>query len=379
MSGYDVIVVTTMEFVGHSVLRKLGRELGAKVEVRGISDPGLNIFKQNVVGLIRRQLAHRRFFQRAYEGISRDQVVPGVVVPYLDHCPHAIAIFGSPFATTPWIGVVMRSTFHFSKMGIAARQGRMPSVASWFFRRLLSESNLSMLLSIDETLCEYVSRTSPEIGKRLNFLPDPSEIQGDVSRRKARGDLGLSDENFVLLVYGGINFRKGIVQLITAALSDSEDANIRVVLAGRHDNAAKAFLNRPEIQAFCHSGRLQSHDRFISDPEEYSMFQAADAVWLGYRGHSVMSGVMVQAGHMKKPTIACRQGLIGWITQQNASGLVIDIDDPGAIRNAIGSLAHDPNRARELGENGYRRFSKHTAKVFSKTIADSLHVISDLG
>ena len=268
MSGYDVIVVTTMEFVGHSVLRKLGRELGAKVEVRGISDPGLNIFKQNFVGLIRRQLAHRRFFQRAYEGISRDQVVPGVVVPYLDHCPHAIAIFGSPFATTPWIGVVMRSTFHFSKMGIAARQGRMPSVASWFFRRLLSESNLSMLLSIDETLCEYVSRTSPEIGKRLNFLPDPSEIQGDVSRRKARGDLGLSDENFVLLVYGGINFRKGIVQLITAALSDSEDANIRVVLAGRHDNAAKAFLNRPEVQAFCHSGRLQSHDRFMADPEE---------------------------------------------------------------------------------------------------------------
>ena len=113
-------------------------------------------------------------------------------------------------------------------------------------------------------------------------------------------------------------------------------------------------------------------NRFISEEEEYLVFKASDIIWIGYREHYTMSGVIVQAGRMGKPTIACKEGVIGWLTKKNKLGAVIDGPYEKEISEAVEQLMSNRFGLDKFQESAMRFFSGHTIDNFKKTIFEAL-------
>ena len=108
-------------------------------------------------------------------------------------------------------------------------------------------------------------------------------------------------------------------------------------------------------------------DHFILESEEIQLFKNADVVWVGYVNFYNMSGVIVQAGMMRKPILASKAGLIGALTDKYELGISADIN---CIKDVIAGLKTLSNAqvAANFGLNGYKIFHDHTPTQFKKTI-----------
>ncbi|WP_454727106.1 MULTISPECIES: glycosyltransferase [Cupriavidus] len=273
-----------------------------------------------------------RMFRHAFRIASAERPASLVVVPYVDYFLYALPLLGSPFGAVPWVGITMRASFHHSKVGVKApRQPLVNAVKTWLFRRALDTGGMKTLLSIDPTLPQWVASASGR-ARAVAYLADPCPEAPPADPAAARARLGLGPGRH-LLVYGAISERKGIRELV-AALAAHPRAPALVV-AGQQDGDVRAFLRE--------AGRTLSPpmvmlDRFISDEDEAALFCACDAVWLGYKGHYGMSGVLVQAYRAGKPVIATADGLIGWFCRGRELGPVLDDLSAAAIGRALDQL-----------------------------------------
>jgi len=144
------------------------------------------------------------------------------------------------------------------------------------------------------------------------------------------------------------------------------------MFAGRQDEDVESFLKSPLGTRLKTSGRFHQINRHLNSDEENMVFSAADVIWLGYQGHYHMSGVVVQAGVMGLPVLACEEGLIGWLTRRFKSGLVVSISSPSAIAKAIEDLSQNVKVAQQYGENGRLAYASHTEENFSRILVDAI-------
>ncbi|MGO4331456.1 group 1 glycosyl transferase [Cupriavidus sp. 2TAF22] len=285
-----------------------------------------------------------RMFRHAFRIASAERAASLVVVPYADYFLYILPLLGSPFGAVPWVGITMRANFHHSKVGVKApRRPLVNAVKTWLFRRALGTGGMKTLLSIDPTLPQWCARAGGRTQDVASIAcvayladPCPDALPADPAAARARFGLG---EGAHLLVYGAITERKGICELV-AALAGRPHAPALVV-AGQQDAQMRAFLSEAAPALLPPPLIL---DRFITDEEEAALFCACDAVWLGYKGHYGMSGVLVQAYRAGKPVIATADGLIGWFCHGRELGPVLEDLSVAAIGRALDQLA-SPARA----------------------------------
>lgn len=327
---------------------------------------------RNPFKMIYKMIKFRRIFQDFYNRGLQNWQIDFVMVPYLDYCTYAFSILGSPFARTPWAGLVMRAGFHHFAWGVKAPTSGINSVKERLFLRLLRNPFLRALFTIDVTLKEYTEHLSPSQGSRLVFIPDITETTRSMSQAQARHELGISKDGFIVLVYGALSLRKGIEILIRAMEDRSFPSEGRLLLAGKQDEEVGKFLLSPLATHLKMSGRIHQMNRYLSMDEENIVFSAADVVWLGYQGHYHMSGVLVQAGVMGLPVVASDEGLIGFLTERFSSGIVVPTSDATAIANAIGELSRNTNLAQQYGENGRLAYASHNLENFTRILLEAI-------
>lgn len=327
----------------------------------------------NILRLAVRELYLHRLFANLFRESCRIQEPDIVLVPYLDHCSQAMALLGSPFNETPWAGIFLRPFFHFSRMGVHGPPlSTILKIKEKTFLRLMTNRNLIKVFTIDEAFDEFMLAHHPVSASKLRLLNDPAELVGVVSKETARQALGIPQDAFLILLYGSITPRKGLDVLLQSFRERAIPSKVHVLLAGKQDKSVAALLQEPIAQELAEHGRLHSMNRFLDAQEEYAAFQASDAVWLGYRGHYPMSGVLVQAGQMNRPVIACDEGLIGWLTKKYELGMVVTTSDQSQIIAAIKRLAGQEGDVRKLGQRGQSVFGKHTPDHFGETILENL-------
>jgi len=129
-----------------------------------------------------------------------------------------------------------------------------------------------------------------------------------------------------VLLYGSIDTRKGVRELLAAHASLAPDHRPHVVLAGRLDVNVEAA---PDVTIM---------DRFISDEEESLLFAACNVVWIGYRGHLGSSGVLWQSLAFHRPVIACKDGLVGRFTRDANLGVTVDVENHTDIAAVLRDL-----------------------------------------
>lgn len=220
---------------------------------------------------------------------------------------------------------------------------------------------------------KFAEGTGFSLYAKVVLIPDVGEVSGQETQRQVRCHIGIPLNAFVLLVYGSLSQRKGIKELLQAVDSPDAPPGLMILLAGDPDPFVKKLLATHDVQKLRDKGVLKERLFFHSPEDEYRVFRAADAVWLGYVGGSYgSSGVLYQAGSIGTPLIATSRGLIGWLTEQHGLGLTIEPTDYSAVIESLNYLYSDAEQNIKFGENGMHYASNHTAKKFGDAVCNHL-------
>lgn len=161
----------------------------------------------------------------------------------------------------------------------------------------------------------------------------------NLSKSDARGSLPtLAPDNFVVLFFGHLDERKGIVDFVAAAAQLlQERSDLRLVIAGKPDG-------RPNTTKALAEGKLLPnmliHDHAIAHEDVQRYFAACDAVALPYR-EGTTSGVMKLAMAFKKPVI-CTD--VGDFSESLAiwPGLLIDANNlPNSLVEGVKKMSFE--------------------------------------
>lgn len=371
--NWRVFIATFGNSLNHPIFKTMLGECEEAPEIITLPLPETDYMqKSGLWGLLRREIFYRSLFGRFYNEAIQKTTPDFVFLPYLDYCTYAIALLGSPFGHTPWAGLAMRPAFHYKEMGIIGPRSLLLLPKQLLFLRMLQQKKLEALFTIDPSLYEYLSNRAPSCPEKVYYLRDPGEFEGDISKETARQLMQIPKEAVVILVYGTIDYRKSVDILLSAAADPHFPADVYILLAGRHVSGVARLLSSPLAKSLKSSGRLHQMNKFLNDDEEYMVFKASDIAWLGYRGHYTMSGILVQAGCMGLPVIACKEGLIGWFTEKYELGVILKELDEISVINAINNLIQDKEKLFKFGNAARQCFAGHTTNNFVANIFQAI-------
>lgn len=326
--------------------------------------------KTSVGGLSVQQWRSWRAFSHAALTVAKANRVDFVLVPYLNYIDKASALFGSPFRKTPWGGILLRDHF-FHPCPDGSYQARC---VAWAKRqvlyRLLRQKSLRRVFALNP---ELPGSFSLPLAQKLEFLPDAADLSDLKPQVEARRALQLSPDRRYILVYGYLDSRKGVADLLTAARMIPQEIQLSILLVGQHAPEMREFLQTSATNEIA-TGRVVSIDRFVSEDIESLAFSAADLVWMGYKNHLGSSGVLGQAAKAGKPVIACDTGVVGRTASEFALGPVVNTTDPLAVSSAIVPLLTTPNLAEQYARNGLRFASERTPRRFAGTVLDQVAI-----
>jgi glycosyltransferase involved in cell wall biosynthesis len=360
--GYRLTISVREEHTDNPLFARLRGSHPGRVAVKGILPlPNwTRVFGR--LGVVGSELSHWLIFKRFFEQLCVHDRVDHVFVPYLDYCLHATALLGSPCNQVPWSGICMRPSFHYIDAGVIAPKPKWSAIKERLFYKLLRQPSLRKLLTIDEPLEQQTRLKQPLNAKKLAFVPDPAELKNDFDRTSARNRLGIPEQDFVILVYGAIDGRKGVENLLASVRNKHFRKNLKILVMGKQTPSLKdKLIQEPHVISI---------DRYVDAATEEAGFRAADVVWMGYNAHYSMSGVLVLAAFAGKPVLATRNGLIGWITRHHNLGVAIDCEDPELIYQEIRKLMDAFQAYPNAGMQNIKEL--HTWEVFEKALKASL-------
>lgn len=378
--GFAVCIGTYESNLSHSFLQSLR---SGHVSFATLEDPRDRLGDEsNVWGLIRREFRYWRTWRQFYAAARKRGDVFFVFVVSVDYAANAVAILGSPFGPTPWAGITMRPAFHYSQMGIKRRRDHLDGLKRILFERLARNRWLKALITNDLALSQFAG-ASQNLRGRILYLAEPVRDLSLLVKAEAKRRLHILDTDRVVLVYGVITLRKGVDALIEATNSPRWPDNVCILLAGTQGHDVQCLLNSERVKQLRRSGRLVELSGYLSDEEEDLAFSASDVVWVGYRNHFGMSGVLVQAARAGRPVIATDEGLIGWLARMHRTGVLTPLTDPNLIASAVVSCLNDFAADPSFSESVATAFIDHTidraqATVLSVICADCASVGKDV-
>jgi len=361
--GFIVTVVVSEEYKTHPVINKFIHNYEGQFFVKTLR----NIQFKNVLNSklydIGREIVLWCVFFNVFRKVHSEKSVDYVFIPYLDYCLNAIGLLGSPFAKVHWGGICMRPSFHYNSYAVIGANSSFQYIKQLLFVKLLNNSSLKGLYSIDELLVDYVNNRLHNLKQNLHYLPDPTELPLTYDPVELRCLYQIPKNAKVILVYGAIDERKGLFNLLDA-LEVYDELNVwHALIVGQQSEIVCKELSSERWSNLVLKKRIHIINEFVSDVVENQIFYLVDVVWVAYLFHYGMSGVIVRSGMYRKPVLASEEGLIGWYACNKKLGLTVVNKELSSIKVALISLS-DTDIAYKLGNNGYSQFSSHTWSNF---------------
>jgi glycosyltransferase involved in cell wall biosynthesis len=300
---------------------------------------------------------------------------------YFDTCELPLT-FGIK-APCSFSGIYFRPTFHYPHFAhyVPSRKDRLQHWREKFtLNRILRHPQLHTLFSLDPFAVKYLQRFHSKVN--LLHLPDPIEIHPVESEavNHLREQLAIEAGRKVFLLFGALDGRKGIYQLL-AALSQvplEVSQQICLILAGA-PSAAERIVLQQQVDAVRQSHQVQIIERyeFLPEADIPVYFQLADVVLALYQRHVGMSGILLWAAAAQKPILSSNYGLMGEMVRAYQLGLAIDSTQPEAIAQGLTQLLSQP--LEQVGDRAaMQRFAEQNAAenfaqiIFSQILKPSL-------
>jgi glycosyltransferase involved in cell wall biosynthesis len=220
----------------------------------------------------------------------------------------------------------------------------------------LNRQGAEIHLFVSEYLKDLLSRESAKLASEhrqviYDGLPIGS-ARSDTDRRNARERLGIALESRLVLFAGQVIERKGVKELLDAWKKiDSEKYHSKLVLIGDDIQNDGAF--RRQMQTYASSEGI--HATFMGFQRNVpEWLQAADIAVVPSR-EEPLGNATLEAMVTGLPVIGTLAGGIPEMIETEQTGLLVQVNDPDGIANALQRLLEDPSLARKLGQAGRAR------------------------
>ncbi|MDG7036714.1 MAG: glycosyltransferase family 4 protein [Nitrososphaerota archaeon] len=233
---------------------------------------------------------------------------------------------------------------------VAQSQGIYPDMPkSLYIRKLLTLRRSKYLLTLNRTEALLLSSKFRIDARRVVVIPnfiDPRERRMS-NRMEARDRLGISDDEFLLLVVSRLERAKGIHVLLNAVSAIGARSRPHIIILGEGPY-------RGELERLSISLGIADRVRFIGyvdnrDIDPY--YAAADAFVLPSLEES-FGIVMLEAMFHGVPVIASNAWGPRDIIRDGLNGLLFERGDSAGLAMALMKLISDRNLASEIGERG---------------------------
>jgi glycosyltransferase involved in cell wall biosynthesis len=274
-------------------------------------------------------------------------------------------------------GILFRPSVHYAALSPGRRMigERMRDLRkSIIYRAMLRNPSVDVVLTLDPYFTSYARRTY-ENGDKLAPIADPVHPRAPVTARDAALADRLPRDRAVLLLFGYITERKGVLVLLDALrLIPREMARqVAVILAGRiEDNVGAAVATR-RAQLAVEQPDLWCaiEDRWLGSGEIEALVARCDVVLAPYQRFVGSSGVLLWAARAGKPVLAQEFGLVGRLVSDHRLGLPVDTTDAAAIAAGLVSMVREgPKRFIDMPAAGAFA-AVHTPLLFVETVLAS--------
>jgi glycosyltransferase involved in cell wall biosynthesis len=261
------------------------------------------------------------------------------LIMYLDTCELPLTVgMQSP---CPFSGIYFRPTFHYG-MFANYHPDLQERIAQWRNRltldRILAHPQLQTVLCLDP-LAVAALKTERNHAKIVP-LADPVRAVPSTSLDLVayRSQLGIKADRRVFLLFGALDGRKGIYQLLAAIdlLPPELSQQMCLLLVGKTGTAERVNITQ-EIAVLRQQTPIQIVEcyDFIPEKEVNAYFQLADVVLAPYQRHIGMSGILLLAAAAGKPVLSTDYGLMGELVRRYRLGLTVDATQPLALLPAL--------------------------------------------
>ncbi|MDQ7783361.1 MAG: glycosyltransferase family 4 protein [Desulfomonilaceae bacterium] len=229
------------------------------------------------------------------------------------------------------------------------------------FRKLYTRLGLMLPAHIvvlyglwEQKIRELLPRTDVRIVS--NFIrgsspPNRAEVQ------KTRRDLGLEDDDFLVLTTGAVGWRKGSFEIVRAASRvAAEDDTIRFVLVGGEEEDGEMGMVLDRIEKEHVRGRVTLTGEVERD--RIPCFLAAADVFLLPSFIEGMPISILEAMEAGLPVISTKVNAIPYMIEDGVSGLLIDPGSPDQIARAVLRLKQDAGLYEKLANGSRQAFNE---------------------
>lgn len=369
--GRIVTIVFSEKFKEDILINKLKQLYANSLNIILLNEIDCEKLMKSRWGNIGREFGLWYLFKKTFNYVESIQKIDFIFLPYADYCLNAIGLLGSPFRKITWSGICMRPAFHYQASGVIAPTSLLLGLKRVLFNLVLKNKKLSCLFTIDELLINFIKKHNFNLTHRLSYLADPADpplnFNNSILRQRYKININVN----VILVYGAIDDRKNLFELLTALSIDKNLIEWHVLIVGKQSNSVRTELTNIRWDNLKIQNRIYIIDEFVKDEVEQHVFSMCDVVWIAYLGHYQMSGVLVKSGLYRKPVISCEEGLIGWYTKQYKVGVTIIPNTINNVNIAINELKTS-NNIKKFGENGFQLFKNNTWNNFIKNLKNTI-------
>jgi glycosyltransferase involved in cell wall biosynthesis len=313
---------------------------------------------------------------------AKDLQTTHALIMYLDTCELPLAI-GMP-SPCPFSGIYFRPSFHYHLFE-SYRPDRQERLQHWRERvtwdRIFRHPQLQTVFCLDPFAVTEIASQQHNDNLQIVHLADPVQpypsLPSDMATLKTK--LGIDPHRHVFLLFGALDRRKGIYQLLDAIelLSPELCQQLCLLLVGKTNPTERANIHL-KITALCQTNPLQSieHYDFIPEADVPNYFQLADAILAPYQHHIGMSGILLLAAAAGKPVLSSDYGLMGELVRRYQLGLAVDSTKPTEIAKGLATFLSalpqtlgNPNQMKLFAEQN--SIDLYTSTIFQHLFPDS--------
>ncbi len=270
--------------------------------------------------------------------------------------------------------------------GFAYPEANRPSdrLRRFLFRRMLRSGHFDGILMLDEQGAAYAEKIArPGDHGRAVLSPAPLVQVAPLTLTEARQRLGLPTNGKLVMTIGMICELRGVSRILRAfkrLIEMQTDGDLHLVLAGPHDDDAKAALDSADFAPLVDAGLVLSIDRYLNDEEMFTFAAAPDVLAVGTHRHGGRSSVIVWAAANGRPVVTTNTGSIGWVVDNEELGWTCDVTDAEQFAQTLHTAIvtpwtdKDSGRARAYASwhdvSNYRQIGTHTLREKIAEVGD---------